>query len=98
MLIVGGDCLAQRSFARIFVQIKKGYFVTRDDPEPLFLHPSSINHRRFVGAAGSGRQVGFLERLANPWVQTVAVLIVEGLLLGCFAASGSGQSRVVNLG
>lgn len=39
------------------VQIKKGHFVTRDDAEPVFLHPSSVNHKRFSAAAGSGRQV-----------------------------------------
>ncbi|CAM9576881.1 unnamed protein product [Ectocarpus sp. 4 AP-2014] len=38
-------------------QIKKGHFVTRDDSEPVFMHPSSVNHERFASAAESGRQV-----------------------------------------
>ncbi|CAM9970617.1 unnamed protein product, partial [Ectocarpus fasciculatus] len=38
-------------------QIKKGHFVTRDDAEPVFMHPSSVNHERFASAAESGRQV-----------------------------------------
>eukprot|EP00752_Nemacystus_decipiens_P002894 g2693.t1 len=38
-------------------QVKKGHFVTRDDSEPVFMHPSSVNHQRFANAAESGRQV-----------------------------------------
>ncbi|CAM9784136.1 unnamed protein product [Discosporangium mesarthrocarpum] len=38
-------------------ELKKAHFVTRDDKEPVFIHPSSVNHSRFTQAATSGRQV-----------------------------------------
>lgn len=49
----------RRPFLPLFcrLQVKKGHFVTRDDSEPVFVHPSSVNHQRFTTAAESGRQV-----------------------------------------
>ncbi|CAM9373143.1 unnamed protein product, partial [Choristocarpus tenellus] len=38
-------------------QLKKAHFVARDDIEPMYIHPSSVNHARFTQAASTGRQV-----------------------------------------